>query len=70
MTDKLIQYDHEKCFERITEKQNFSDINGLMQDCSNYSAFAMELLQTCTKPSMWLPQYYCNYPEVKMSFIK
>ena len=30
MTDILIQYDHEKCFEQITEKQNLSDINGLM----------------------------------------
>ena len=27
-------------------------INGLMQDCSNSSALAMELLQPCTKPSI------------------
>ena len=26
------------------------DINGLVQDCSNSSALAMELLQSCTKP--------------------
>ena len=25
--------------------------NGLVQDCSNSSALAMELLQSCTKPS-------------------
>ena len=25
-------------------------INGLVQDCSNSSALAMELLQSCTKP--------------------
>ena len=28
------------------------DIDGLMQDCGNSSAFAMELLQSCTKPSI------------------
>ena len=28
-------------------------INGLVQDCSNSSALAMELLQACTKPSKW-----------------
>ena len=26
-------------------------INGLVQDCSNSSALAMELLQSCAKPS-------------------
>ena len=26
-------------------------IDGLVQDCSNSSALAMELLQSCTKPS-------------------
>ena len=25
---------------------------GLVQDCSNFSASAMELLQSCTKPSI------------------
>ena len=29
------------------------DIDGLAQDCSNSSALAMELLQSCTKPSIW-----------------
>ena len=29
------------------------DINGLVQDCSNSSALAMELLQSCTDPSMY-----------------
>ena len=28
-------------------------ITGLVQDCSNSSALAMELLQSCTKPSIW-----------------
>ena len=27
-----------------------SNIDGLVQDCSNSSALAMELLQSCTKP--------------------
>ena len=29
-----------------------SYIDGLVQDCSNSSVLAMELLQSCTKPSM------------------
>ena len=28
-----------------------NDLDGLVQDCSNSSALAMELLQSCTKPS-------------------
>ena len=28
------------------------DINGLVQDCSNSTANALELLQSCTKPSI------------------
>ena len=28
------------------------DINGLSQDCSNSSALALELLQSCDKPSI------------------
>ena len=28
-------------------------VDGLAQDCSNSSALAMELLQSCTKPLMW-----------------
>ena len=27
-------------------------IDGLVQDCSNSSVLAMELLQSCTKPSI------------------
>ena len=29
-------------------------IDGLVQDCSNYIALAMELLQSCTKPSVYV----------------
>ena len=37
-------------------------INGLVQDCSNSSALAMELLQSCNKPliSYCRPRYDCN----------
>ena len=34
-------------------------IDGLMQDCSNSSALAMELLQYCTKPSTSTQAYIC-----------
>ena len=29
------------------------EIDGLVQDCSNSIATALELLQSCTKPSKW-----------------
>ena len=29
------------------------NINGLIQNCSNSGALAMELLQSCTKPLIW-----------------
>ena len=32
--------------------ENIEHIDGLVQDCSNSSALAMELLQSCTKPSI------------------
>ena len=35
-------------FQPIIQKH----IDGLVQDCSNSSALAMELLQSCTKPSI------------------
>ena len=28
-------------------------VDGLVQDCSNFIANALELLQSCTEPSMW-----------------
>ena len=33
--------------------QPWEHINGLVQDCSNSIANALELLQSCTKPSIW-----------------
>ena len=37
-------------------------IDGLVQDCSNSSALAMELLQSCTKPSHY---YYSSNTHVQ-----
>ena len=36
-------------------------IDGLVQDCSNSSALAMELLQFCAKPSMYDSQSYQSF---------
>ena len=38
----------------VWSKRNYSmhDIDGLVQDCSNSIADALELLQSCTKPSL------------------
>ena len=36
---------------QVMEKNN-QHVDGLVQDCSNFSAVAMELLQSCTKPSI------------------
>ena len=35
-----------------------ADINGLVQDCSNSSALALELLQSWTMPSMFLSIFF------------
>ena len=37
----------------VHKKQEKIPINGLVQDCSNSSALAMELLQPSTKPSIY-----------------
>ena len=36
----------------VSSYQSIHHIDGLVQDCSNSSALAMELLQSCTKPSI------------------
>ena len=39
--------------------------DGLVQDCSNSSAIALELLQPCTKPSLWKWfHYWPHAPEI------
>ena len=39
------------CVTESSEKQNHVD--GFVQDCSNSIANALEILQSCTKPSIW-----------------
>ena len=50
-----VSSDSSKPMSRITPHLSCSffaaHINGLVQDCSNSSALAMELLQSCAKPS-------------------
>ena len=41
-------------------------IEGLVQDCSNFSALAMELLLSCTKLPIW---YNCSYIFTGKSYI-
>ena len=40
----------------LTQCQSHVHIDGLVQDCSNSSALAMELLLSCTKPLIWYPE--------------
>ena len=42
-----------------------SYINGLVQDCSNSTALAMELLQSCTKPSISSSYQIINIGNIK-----
>ena len=44
----------------IIKLTDSSHIDGLVQDCSNSSALAMELLQSCTKPSIWTYGHWCG----------
>ena len=41
-------------------------INGLLQDCSNSSALAMELLQSCAKPSIYGASSYNHYSQTRI----
>ena len=36
----------------LTKREHIDHVDGLVQYCSNSSALAMELLQSCTKPSI------------------
>ena len=51
----------------ITPSQD--NIDGLVQDCSNSIANALELLQSCTKPSIWLPKESCDGKCVHMVWV-
>ena len=39
--------------EQLHTGVHTSHVDGLVQDCSNSIANALELLQSCAKPSMW-----------------
>ena len=39
--------------KKMHDKGENITFDGLVQDCSNSSALAMELLQSCKKPSTW-----------------
>ena len=41
-------------------------IDGLVQDCSNSIAKALELLQSCTKPSIWFGLVKCTLGSVTL----
>ena len=56
----------------------WGEIDGLVQDCSNSIANALELLQSCTKPSIWWfntlrpeqNQWHFTENTFKMHFLK
>ena len=45
-------------------KSLWHHIDGLAQDCSNSIAKALELLQSCTKPSIWCHWSWSSLPQV------
>ena len=49
------------------ESSAISQIDGLAQDCSNSSALAMELLQSCTKPLKWFLSPTSNFDGCQMN---
>ena len=48
----LAAYTVDSCYNMVRY-----NIDVLVQDCNNSSALAMELLQSCTKPSTWCLQH-------------
>ena len=42
-------------FTPLKQWRKMLHVDGLVQDCSNSSALAMELLHSCTKPLIWYP---------------
>ena len=46
------------CYRVTTGSIFKDDIDGVAQDCNNSSVLAMELLQSCTKPSMFIGEYW------------
>ena len=49
-------YDHACNYvDEANSRFHLHDIDGLVQDYSIFSALAMEILQSYTKPSIWYP---------------
>ena len=51
--------------KKETQSLEWQNVDGSVQDCSNSIANALELPQSCTKPSMWS----CHYCDVIMGAI-
>ena len=51
--DRYVKIKLENTIIAVKQQNLWYHIDGLAQDCSNYSALAMELLQSCSKPSIW-----------------
>ena len=45
-----------------------SHVDGLVQDCSNSSVLAVELMQSCTKPSIYVWDQHFNETHAKSLF--
>ena len=42
----------------VIKFKDVANIDGLVQDCSNSIANALDLLQSCTKPLIWYIGYH------------
>ena len=59
-----------KCNLMLFLVKMLDKIDGLVQDCSNSSALAMELLQSCTKPIDGLVQDCSNSSALAMELLQ
>ena len=53
LTKRLFQVNFWNDFQTCQTMNGKEHFDGLVQDCSNSIANALELLQFCTKPSIW-----------------
>ena len=72
----IVEYGPFKCLFRAYILSSFmpsatkvfiTHIDGLVQDCSNSSALALELLQSCPKPSIWIFRFF-GYQQFQIGF--
>ena len=62
----FILENEEKAVVRSTISTIAIWMDGLVQDCSNFSANALELLQSCAKPSHYLSYY--AFKSIKLTY--